>query len=594
MKLRSKLFLSTSALLTVALLGLSLGIFSVLQLTQSQSRSLAHNLEVISTSLDLRQELGRQLFMMLSEDFDERTVHSLRESDQRIRSWLDDSLKGSMSQGDRQAILEIQTAYQKFSTLLEDPMTVRHQLLTNDDFAKTIETVRDRLNTLQIHYVSAVKESEAQSRDRAWLIAGLLGLVGLAVLVIGFITAHTIARRVGQPIDALARAADQIGRGDFQVTLPITPVAELSALSRRFGLMAESLRQLKSSNIEALMSEQRRLQAVLDSIDDGLLIFGRDGLLEHFNPVAQRQLGWDDQPLGQRPSQALGRPELDEQLQHVLQGHNLEQRLADLQVAANGETRLLNYSLTPVSHSQGHILGAVMVLHDVTEQRAFERARNEFVLRASHELRTPVTGMHMAFGLLRERSKFAEESREADLVRIVEEEMERLVHLIEDLLNFSRYQSGVQKLELAPCDIPELLDNAVRRHLGKAQARQIHMELEVAEALPRTHLDRAQIERVLDHLIDNALRHSPDGGTLRLCAGRQDERLLISVEDEGEGIAYGQQARLFEPFVQIGHKKGGAGLGLALCKEIVQLHGGRIGAESQPGQGARFHFALPL
>lgn len=594
MKLRSKLFLSTSALLTVALLGLSLGIFSVLQLTQSQSRSLAHNLEVISTSLDLRQELGRQLFMMLSEDFDERTVHSLRESDQRIRSWLDDSLKGSMSQGDRQAILEIQTAYQKFSTLLEDPMTVRHQLLTNDDFAKTIETVRDRLNTLQIHYVSAVKESEAQSRDRAWLIAGLLGLVGLAVLVIGFITAHTIARRVGQPIDALARAADQIGRGDFQVTLPITPVAELSALSRRFGLMAESLRQVKSSNIEALMSEQRRLQAVLDSIDDGLLIFGRDGLLEHFNPVAQRQLGWDDQPLGQRPSQALGRPELDEQLQHVLQGHNLEQRLADLQVAANGETRLLNYSLTPVSHSQGHILGAVMVLHDVTEQRAFERARNEFVLRASHELRTPVTGMHMAFGLLRERSKFAEESREADLVRIVEEEMERLVHLIEDLLNFSRYQSGVQKLELAPCDIPELLDNAVRRHLGKAQARQIHMELEVAEALPRTHLDRAQIERVLDHLIDNALRHSPDGGTLRLCAGRQDERLLISVEDEGEGIAYGQQARLFEPFVQIGHKKGGAGLGLALCKEIVQLHGGRIGAESQPGQGARFHFALPL
>jgi len=594
MKLRSKLFLSTSALLTVALLGLSLGIFSVLQLTQSQSRSLAHNLEVISTSLDLRQELGRQLFMMLSEDFDDSTVQRLQESDQRIRGWLDDSLKSSVTETDRQAIQQIQAAYQTFSTMLDDPLTVRDELLTNDDFAKTIETVRDRLNTLQVQYVAAVKDAEVQAQERAWLIAGLLGLVGLAVLVIGFITAHTIARRVGQPIDALARAADQIGRGDFQVTLPITPVAELSALSRRFGLMAESLRQLKSSNVEALMSEQRRLQAVLDSIDDGLLIFGRDGLLEHFNPVAQRQLGWDDQPLGQRPSQALGRPELDEQLQHVLQGHNLDQRLADLQVEANGETRLLNYSLTPVSHSQGHILGAVMVLHDVTEQRAFERARNEFVLRASHELRTPVTGMHMAFGLLRERSKFAEESREADLVRIVDEEMERLVHLIEDLLNFSRYQSGVQKLELAPCDIPELLDNAVRRHQSKAQARQIDMQLEMGDALPRTHLDRAQIERVLDHLIDNALRHSPEGGTLRLCAQRQEERLLISVEDEGEGIAYGQQARLFEPFVQIGHKKGGAGLGLALCKEIVQLHGGRIGAESQPGQGARFHIALPL
>ena len=217
MKLRSKLFLSTSALLTVALLGLSLGIFSVLQLTQSQSRSLAHNLEVISTSLDLRQELGRQLFLMLGEDFDERTVQTLQDSDRRIRGWLDDSLKGSVSEGDRQAILEIQSAYQKFSTLLEDPMTVRHELLTNDDFAKTIETVRDRLNALQIRYVSAVKDAEAQSQERAWLISGLLGLVGLAVLVIGFITAHTIARRVGQPIDAplttpleVAQAADRV------------------------------------------------------------------------------------------------------------------------------------------------------------------------------------------------------------------------------------------------------------------------------------------------------------------------------------------------------------------------------------------------
>ncbi|UCJ17423.1 PAS domain-containing protein [Pseudomonas sp. MM211] len=594
MKLRSKLFLSTSALLTVALLGLMLGIFSVLQLTQTQNRTLAHNLEVINDSLDLRQELGKQLFLMLGEDFDQQTVQSLKESDQRVREWIENGLKTSASEGDRQAIAQIQSAYQKYSRLLEDPLTVRHELLTNGDFAKTIETVRDRLNDLQVSYVTAVQQSEAEARERAWLIAGLLGLVGLAVLVIGFITAHTIARRVGQPIDALARAADQIGRGDFQVTLPVTPVAELSALSRRFGLMAESLNQLKSSNVEALMAEQHRLQAVLDSIDDGLLIFGRDGLLGHFNPVAQRQLGWHDQPLGQSPSQALARPELDDQLQHVLQGHSLEQRLADLQVEANGETRLLNYSLTPVSHSQGHILGAVMVLHDVTEQRAFERARNEFVLRASHELRTPVTGMHMAFGLLRERSKFAEESREADLVRIVDEEMERLVHLIEDLLNFSRYQSGVQKLELAPCDIPDLLEHAAKRHADKAQTRQVRLALETGDALPRIHLDRAQIDRVLDHLIDNALRHSPEAGNIRLLAQRQDDRLLISVEDEGEGIAYGQQARLFEPFVQIGRKKGGAGLGLALCKEIVQLHGGRIGAESQPGQGARFHMALPL
>ena len=591
MKLRSKLFLSTSALLTVSLLGLVLGVIAVLQLTQAQNQAMTRSLSIIDASLGLRQELGKQVVVLLAKDFDEQ---ALQRSDQQVRSWIARAEEGAVTRSDREMVSAIEAAYQRYSAMLAAPQDLRSELLNNDAFGRALDEVRDRVNDVQVLYVAAVHRAEEESRERAWLVSGLLGLIGLAVLVIGFITAHTIARRVGQPIDALARAADQIGQGDFDVTLPVTPVAELAALSRRFGLMAQSVRQFQNSNVEALLAGQRRLQAVLDSIDDGLLIFDRDGLLEHFNPVAQRQLGWQHQPLGQRPSQALGRAELDEQLQHVLQGRSLDRRVADLQVEANGEPRLLNYSLTPVSHSEGHILGAVMVLHDVTDQRAFERVRNEFVLRASHELRTPITGIHMAFGLLRERSRFPEESREADLVRTVDEEMERLVHLIEDLLNFSRYQSGVQKLELAPCDIKQLLESARIRHASKGRLRQIVINLQAADNLPRVHLDMAQINRVLDHLLDNALRHSPDGGEIQLQAMRQDDRLLISVVDQGDGIAYAQQARLFEPFVQIGRKKGGAGLGLALCKEIVQLHGGRIAADSEPGQGARFHLALPL
>ena len=112
--------------------------------------------------------------------------------------------------------------------------------------------------------------------------------------------------------------------------------------------------------------------------------------------------------------------------------------------------------------------------------------------------------------------------------------------------------------------------------------------------LPRLYADQPQLERVLDNLLANALRHTADGGQIRLQARRHGERVIISVEDNGEGIAYGQQGRIFEPFVQVGRKKGGAGLGLALCKEIVQLHGGRMGVYSRPGQGTQFYMALPL
>jgi NtrC-family two-component system sensor histidine kinase KinB len=425
-------------------------------------------------------------------------------------------------------------------------------------------------------------------------ISGLLGLVGLAVLIIGFITAHGIARRFGAPIEALAAAADDIGQGNFEVTLPISSAAELNLLTRRFGVMAQALREHQATNVDELLAGQQRLQAVLDSIDDGLLMIDRQGQLEHLNPVAQRQLGWDEARLGQGLGEALGRLELDEELHLVLRGGTLERAPEDLSIEVDGESRVLTYSLTPVSHTQGHILGAVMVLHDVTEQRAFERVRSEFVLRASHELRTPVTGMHMAFGLLQERLHFPPESREADLLNTVTEEMQRLMQLINDLLNFSRYQNGLQKLTLAPCSIDDLLEDARLRFAEQAHAKGIELLVAIQGPLPRLHADAGQLDRVLDNLIDNAMRHTGEDGQIRLQARRHGERVIISVEDNGEGIAYGQQGRIFEPFVQVGRKKGGAGLGLALCKEIVQLHGGRMGVYSRPGQGTQFYMALTV
>ncbi len=589
MKLRSQLFLSSSALITVALFGLLLGMFSVWQLTKGQNQAMTRNLEIIEASLGLRQEMGTQVILMIADKLDRQ---ALQASDQRFQQWLNKAAEGAIDDSDRQAVGEIGRAYAHYQDLLKTPATVRRQLLDNDDFGRALQALRDRINAVQTRYVAQVQNAQETVRQRAWMIAGLLGLIGLAVLLIGFITAHSIARRFSKPIEILARAADQIGQGDFQVTLPISQAAELATLSRRFGLMAEAVQQFKNSNVAALIAEQRRLQAVLDSIDDGLLIFDRHGLLEHFNPVAERQLGWRDQPLGESLDHALQRPELDEQLQQVLQGKNLEQALEDLQIEADGETRLLAYSLTPVSHAEGHIQGAVMVLHDVTKQRAFERVRSEFVLRASHELRTPVTGMHMAFGLLQERLNFSDEARESDLLRTIDEEMHRLVRLINDLLNFSRYQNGLQKLELAPCDLDELLSQAQQRFAAQASERDIALNIEPHDSLPKVRLDRLQIERVLDNLIGNALRHSRSGGQINLQARPQGERVIVSVSDDGEGIAYTQQARIFEPFVQVGRRKGGAGLGLALCKEIVELHGGRIGVKSRPGQGTQFYLAL--
>lgn len=594
MRLRGKLFLSSSALMAVALLGLVIGLFGVLLLTGEQSASIKRNLRVIEGAMLLRQEMGNQIFLRLAPAPD---WSLLRQSDQRFRATLEQtSLQISADDFYVPQFEALLSAYETHRSLLFDPMLQSAPLASSATLVKAMMEVRDSIAALQLSSLRSLELAETENIERAEWFTYLFGLLGLGVLLVGFFSANTIARRVAEPIEALALAADQITRGQFRIVLPLTPVTELASLSQRFGLMAETLRQFKESNIEALLSSQRRLRGLLDSIDDGLLIIDRRGRLEHCNPVAQRQLGWDDEQLGQALGEALAQPQLDEAVHRVLRNEPLEQAPEDLAITVGGEQRLLSWRLNAVGHDDGRVLGAVMVLQDVTDQRAFERVRNEFVLRASHELRTPITGMNMAFGLLRERLHdcFPADFRERELLDTLDQEMRRLVRLIEDLLNFSRYQSGRQKLDRQPCDLAELLERARLRFVGQAQSQGISLEVELQPSLPRLSLDILLMERLLDNLLSNALRHTPEGGQIRLSAKRDDKQaVILSIQDSGEGIPYSQQARVFEPFVQVGRKQGGAGLGLALCKEIAHLHGGRLGMHSRPGQGTQFYVVLP-
>lgn len=426
----------------------------------------------------------------------------------------------------------------------------------------------------------------------AWetLAAAMLSLIALGG---GIWLVRSLARDISGPFEQLTRAARAIAAGHFDVRVPALRIPEARTLAGSFNEMAAALEIYNSTSIDRLLAEQRRSEAVLTSIDDGLIIVDSNACIERMNPVAARQLGVSAAAAeGRTPDAIIGRAVLDaEVLERVNRQYSPLDPDIDLQIGVPPLVRTLSCTLLPF-----HDLtrpGLVLVLRDVTADRELERLRNDFVLHASHELRTPVSGLRMALQLLAERCRFAPGSREADLIETVCSETERLSLLVNDLLDLSRLNSAQAPLKRASCMLDELVGDAAARFGPLAAEAQLHLETEIAAKLPSVQLDAAQFSRVLDNLVGNAIRHTPPGGTVRIAVHAADEAIALEVVDSGEGMPARQLRRIFDPFVQLGANSGGAGLGLTLCREIVEQHGGRITVQSRVGEGTAFRVSLP-
>jgi NtrC-family two-component system sensor histidine kinase KinB len=453
-----------------------------------------------------------------------------------------------------------------------------------------------RAATLDLYAFNMREMRERGERVQGGARSVMLALALLAafMVILGVLASLRLARRLAAPMERLAAAATDLSRGRFDVSVPATGLHEGDLLAQRFNEMAHAIGRFHAMNLDKIVAEQQRLDRVLANIDDGLVIFDETGRIERLNPVAAERLALDpEEALGRRLAQVADLPQLARQVDTLLTRPAAELTgERDLRTGKGEAARTLSCSLTPFS--DGSKTGVVLVVRDVTEERLFERLRSEFVLRASHELRTPVTSVRMALGLLERSLAPPEGSRERELLDTVASDMNRLLQLIENLLDLSRLYARTRALERSDVAADALLRRALERFEDQARQRQVALTLDCSGGLPLLSVDCGLLDRVLDNLLGNALRNTPKGGAVRLSCRAGPGQLLIEVSDSGPGIPGARLARVFEPFVQVGGKTGGAGLGLAMCREIIEQHEGRIDVASEPGQGTRFTVRLPV
>lgn len=354
----------------------------------------------------------------------------------------------------------------------------------------------------------------------------------------------------------------------------------------------------------AVASAQRQLRTILDSVAEGVLGVDTAGRATFVNPAAERLFGYSsDALLGQRIHEIVhgrhadGRPYPGEACPTCLTLTSGQVSLESNEVfwRSDGTSFPAEYRSAPIIED-GVITGAVVTFSDITERREVERLKDEFVSVVSHELRTPLTSIRGSLGLLVSGALGELPERGAQMLDIAVSNTDRLVRLVNDVLDLERIASGRAVMDIRDTPAPAILQSAVEAIRGAAERSPVALSLECADVDVRADSDR--IVQVLVNLLGNAIKFSSEGDTVWLRGAEDDGCFHIQVTDQGRGIPPEALDRIFDRFEQVdasdSRQKGGTGLGLAIARSIVELHGGSIWAESQPGVGTTFHVQLQL
>jgi two-component system phosphate regulon sensor histidine kinase PhoR len=412
----------------------------------------------------------------------------------------------------------------------------------------------------------------------------IVAVVG-AIVVTGGAILWLAADRLERSVRVIRGAAREMARGEFGTRLPAEDAGELAGAFQDFNDMARSFEE----RVEAASQERNRLMAAINSSVDAVVALGEDGVVRFANAAAETLVGKDeDRLVGQPLAWAVADRDVIEAVRRAR-----EEGVASRHLIERPNRQVLEAYVAPIAGGGEWTL--LVVFHDVTESKRLDDVRRDFVANVSHELRTPLSAVKSVIETL--QGGAVEEPEVArDFLARAETEVERLVQLLEELLALSRLESGDLHFTDHPLDMRDVVRSVGQRMAPHAQRAGVELRVDVDGRMQGVSGDPAALERAIVNLVDNAIKFTPEGGSVDLSSRADNGSVTVEVADTGAGIDPLDLPRVFERFFKADRARqgGGTGLGLAIVKHTVEAHGGSIGVDSQLGAGSVFRLNLPL
>lgn len=607
MTLKKKIYIGYGVVFALMGFVIAWAVSNLVSLGKATDAILSENYRSILAAENMVDAIERQdsgILLVFLGDM-ENGIVQFRENEAIFLEWMARAKDNITIPGESKLIQAIESdyaIYRRAFSLLTDMGGTAERSLQTGDYQKTIyplfTKVREgciglrRLNEETMYAAGA--EAGRVARRAIWSTV----LVAATALILVLMFSMFLAERIVRPIRHFMEASRRISAGDYAVQVSVETRDELGELAGEFNRMARQLDHYHQMNIDEIISEKNKGEAILSSIEDGLVTFDTRLKVTAINPAARRML---DLGFAERAElccrDILSDPNVCDLIQKTV--------AADIPPEVPDERRIITvtrddnalhylFSVTAIRGPEHHLSGVVLLLRDVTRLKEVERLKDEFVMAASHELRTPLTSLGMSVDLLLEHAADGLAEKDRELLQAAHEEVYRMKALVNDLLDLSRIEAGRIEMEFENVSISTLFDHVQAVFKSQAEIKAISLTSAVTGDPPRVRADANKITWVLTNLVSNALRYVGKGGHIELMACRIGPHIHLSVRDNGPGIPPEYQSRIFQKFVQIKGREGtGSGLGLAICKEIVRAHGGAIWVESSPGENCTFTFTLP-
>lgn len=444
-------------------------------------------------------------------------------------------------------------------------------------------------------YVKANMETVYDSINSVVVIFATASLIATAI---GMALAIVISRAITRPIDEMKKQTSRIARGDYSGQVRIYGQDELGQLAQAVNNLSVKIEEAQESS----EAERRRLDSVLSHMSDGVIATDRRGNITIINEMASEDLNVN-------PDEVIGRSILDVldirsqyTLREILE--NQDEIILDLSDAEHEQ--ILNAYFSLIQRESGFISGLVCVLHDVTEQQKIDRERRQFVSNVSHELRTPLTSMRSYIEALNDGA-WKDPEVAPQFLKVTQDETDRMIRMINDLLSLSRMDSGRLQLELELVNLNELFNYILNRFdmmLDKdnndtrdTKTKNYTIKRDFTKRDLWVEIDTDKFIQVVDNIMNNAIKYSPDGGVITCRLLETHNHVILSITDQGLGIPKKDLNHVFDRFFRVdkarSRAQGGTGLGLAISKEVIALHHGKIWVDSIEGKGSTFYISLP-